>query len=1170
MAKVNEAITPTISLNEQLVDFDDRNDGLADDDSWVENTSQCDENLKEFDDMVDDDDDVDDDEDENDDNQLLSSSLNNDSKNLTGYCHNSVDFTLHTIVEESCEDSEVEGSYDNNKFDNENDIRPGSVSPTDLERYFFYDFDDQAISKQNYMEDSSSEIFSDLSDSTEQITTKTEGETPPQCNPATPSLENYFLSEFMGFSADIKSDSSVGSDSEGQQSLGQRKKRLRARRTPRSNHSSFDNLLETVEQGGAAGEQSNESLGSSESDNDKFPNEGITCDNLDNINLVKRKKNYRKRDSFESTTTALSSSSLGGSGKNSKTPLSILITKNQQKSSIDNLQLQEKDIKSINKRQFPSTTTTTTTTTKSSLARTDSFNNWSSDEETNIMMSRMKQFFKTLVAVKTNNPNNCISSNSSPDQQSRGVLCKSEAIQFPYLENELIRLMKTVPGINNQQLREIVEYFSSEEAWSDSNDSSDLNGTNIDLVYNKNQKDSNNDDDNNEYDQPICQNVKTEQLLVNIWQHIGQKLINLMREDSIRPDFVSTSNSENNITEISNLNERETNSNKNTNEEIISLVDNHNQQTSLLRSHSHDLLLGTTTTTNNRNWHSYSNSAVNDNTGETSDCDRFSWRGSFESALLAPGDSRNKLLTTGRESNSRISQWSLLERGSVDNLWCTNVQNRKHLNRVQSCGSIAGKEDLNKCLEVKKLWLSTYVTNKTNEESFAIKTIQDNKLCTNSLPRLQSFQDSVIESNNSEYTATSVSQLNVKSARYRSPAMQSNINSISCKTKGERLYGNNSLHKNITSSISLGDFSLTELNGNVDNSPILQRKSLYKRNKTNFRGRSESLTSVCSDYRYENVKVKGQVEFGMQYNYKINALEIHIVQCKDLAAVSSKRCKSDPYVKVYLLPDLSKLGKRKTRVRKQTLNPIFDETLRFHLPISKLKKCSIWLTVWNSDLLGRNDFLGEVIVKLEDKVFDKPQPEWYTLQQKSERLETDSTYYGDLVVALKFTTSEIYEEPSSKNVNPKPFAKGKLHILVKEAKYLFSNRTKGTWDTFCKSYLLPNRSKSSKQKTHVIKKSSNPMWNFTFVYEDLTVSELSKRALELTVWDHDRLISNQFIGGVRFSLGTNNGNEDSGIKSYEKETLLWREMINRPNFWVEGTVKLRLNLNDNKEQSNET
>jgi Ca2+-dependent lipid-binding protein len=33
-------------------------------------------------------------------------------------------------------------------------------------------------------------------------------------------------------------------------------------------------------------------------------------------------------------------------------------------------------------------------------------------------------------------------------------------------------------------------------------------------------------------------------------------------------------------------------------------------------------------------------------------------------------------------------------------------------------------------------------------------------------------------------------------------------------------------------------------------------------------------------------------------------------------------------VKVYLLPDKSKSGKRKTKVKKHTLNPVFDETLK--------------------------------------------------------------------------------------------------------------------------------------------------------------------------------------------------------------------------------------------------
>ncbi len=34
------------------------------------------------------------------------------------------------------------------------------------------------------------------------------------------------------------------------------------------------------------------------------------------------------------------------------------------------------------------------------------------------------------------------------------------------------------------------------------------------------------------------------------------------------------------------------------------------------------------------------------------------------------------------------------------------------------------------------------------------------------------------------------------------------------------------------------------------------------------------------------------------------------------------------YVKAYLLPDKSKSGKRKTKVKKHTLNPVFDEMLK--------------------------------------------------------------------------------------------------------------------------------------------------------------------------------------------------------------------------------------------------
>ncbi|XP_016977164.1 synaptotagmin-like protein 4 isoform X4 [Drosophila rhopaloa] len=352
--------------------------------------------------------------------------------------------------------------------------------------------------------------------------------------------------------------------------------------------------------------------------------------------------------------------------------------------------------------------------------------------------------------------------------------------------------------------------------------------------------------------------------------------------------------------------------------------------------------------------------------------------------------------------------------------------------------------------------------------------------------------------------------------------------------------------------------------------------------------RSESMASVYSgagEGRYGTVVVKGQVEFAMQYNYKLSALEIHVVRCKDLAAVDAKRNRSDPYVKVYLLPDKSKAGKRKTKVKKHTLNPIFDETMRFHTPISSLESRTLWLTVWHSDMFGRNDFLGEVSVNLQGRLFDNPQSQWYLLQERSEPFDEVATYRGDIVVGLKYIPPESIKSSffsrgssltgSSSNLrkfggsiksvaskSDRTSKGGQLHVLVKEAKHLSPIKANGTCDAFCKSYLLPDRTRSSKQKTPVVKRTLHPSWNYTFVYEDVSLEELSERALELTVWDHDRLASNEFVGGIRFSLGTGRsyGRQVEWMDATGKELSLWQNMLDRPNFWVEGSLVLRSTL----------
>ncbi|KAJ3667174.1 hypothetical protein Zmor_002574 [Zophobas morio] len=358
-----------------------------------------------------------------------------------------------------------------------------------------------------------------------------------------------------------------------------------------------------------------------------------------------------------------------------------------------------------------------------------------------------------------------------------------------------------------------------------------------------------------------------------------------------------------------------------------------------------------------------------------------------------------------------------------------------------------------------------------------------------------------------------------------------------------------------TGSVSSQDWASVTADDDIDRLVVMHQRSSL----SSLGLRSDSMASVYSgagEGRYGTVAVRGQVEFGLQYNYKAKALEIHIKQCKDLAPVDIKRNRSDPYVKVYLLPDKSKSGKRKTKVKKHTLNPVFDETLKFQISLNELETRTLWLTVWHSDMFGRNDFLGEVMMTLENKVFDDPTPMWYNLQERTEPFDDMLSFKGDIIVCLKFVPPDMTVHKKGKR------SRGMLHVLVKEAKCLTAVKANGSSDPFCKSYLLPDKGRSAKQKTPVAKRTVNPVWNHTFIYDDVTLQELAERCLELTVWDHDRLASNEFLGGVRFSLGTGKhyGKTVDWMDATGKELTLWKSMLERPNFWVEGCLSLRPTL----------
>nr|CAI5820746.1 unnamed protein product [Callosobruchus analis] len=844
-----------ITGSETLSAFEE---GLADDDSWVENLSHDDEDTPTEDSSS------------GEEVTLTCSAAIDQEDELRGYHRSAIDFTLHTILEDSCEgeESEVEQTASRRKE------RPASA--TDLEKYFFFGLGDGiATSLNSNRDDALSETSSIYSEGVESLGGMEDVQQNHEADPAdlaSSRLEKYFLSGFMGFTAERRdSDGSVGSDSEGRPSPEQRRKRLvRARGTGRSHSSSLDNL------DNAGNEQTAEpqinSEDSSSSDSDAY--DDVTITNFEKsdgqFDTIKRKKGKKHKNAASpadesknlETTQEVNEeeNELDDEDPRNKTPQpepmpsNLTTNKNQQSrdsgfiGSCDDLLKDQRDnctpdlptktelkieleniaeerIK-MDERVPPLSTPPAT-----SLMRKDSFNNWSSDEETNLMMCKMRQFFKTMVANSQCAPNSKPTTPNLTLRTSPKSLGKSRCKppQLVYFENELTRLMKTVPGIKDEQVREIVEYLSSEDTWSDSYDSSDYTSSDLEGASTKsalqqqisdsckqiiNKFDNRIDDEGDEGDGGIIDeshglnketafvyqklmasfekmatgdsdavNVSklpahgSPPLIAKVMHHIGSRLVALMHEPREQQSqdkhyhkrlqhkisSASSTTTEDDLPELVS----QTESRPDAFEDTYNL---------LPRSRSHDLLDHT----------HQSGAADASEEREASDCERFSWRGSFESALLAT-DSRNKLSLLGSEGSASASALAIAakRRSAGDLLFSHKSLSREQLDRVRSCGSIGGANSED------KLWTRpnrrrSSVPDATScgsggsadgedeDEDMDSRSTLPRSLqsvaaqSTNSLPRLPTNASAAMQKSQSMYQFL---PQHVKSARYRPPGL---------------------------------------------------------------------------------------------------------------------------------------------------------------------------------------------------------------------------------------------------------------------------------------------------------------------------------------------------------------------------------------------------------------
>ncbi|XP_068125350.1 synaptotagmin-like protein 1 isoform X2 [Hyperolius riggenbachi] len=313
---------------------------------------------------------------------------------------------------------------------------------------------------------------------------------------------------------------------------------------------------------------------------------------------------------------------------------------------------------------------------------------------------------------------------------------------------------------------------------------------------------------------------------------------------------------------------------------------------------------------------------------------------------------------------------------------------------------------------------------------------------------------------------------------------------------------------------------------------------------------SGSMMSLFSAGEIHSLEVQGWIQFSLQYDSPKKELRILIIQCRDLTPAHSQI--SNPYVKSYLLPDKSVQGKRKTKVKKKTVDPLFNETLKYKLEISELQSRFLNLSVWHRGSLARNVFLGEVEVDLATWDWTQTQPAWHNLQPRTP-LSPDFLYSrGRLNLAAKFTPQ------GSDGLGLPP--SGELHIWVKEAQQLVPHKA-GNISSYVKCCVLPDDSPSSIQRTRVIPRSLRPMYNHTMVYDGFRIEDLPEACVEFTVWDQGTL-SSKPLGGVRLSTGKGSSYEVpvSWMDSTEQEKKFWETVMSRPAEWTEVTLPLRQNL----------
>ncbi|KAI2797774.1 Synaptotagmin-2 [Blomia tropicalis] len=119
------------------------------------------------------------------------------------------------------------------------------------------------------------------------------------------------------------------------------------------------------------------------------------------------------------------------------------------------------------------------------------------------------------------------------------------------------------------------------------------------------------------------------------------------------------------------------------------------------------------------------------------------------------------------------------------------------------------------------------------------------------------------------------------------------------------------------------------------------------------------LTSVEEANAQENKL--GDICFSLRYVPTAGKLTVVVLEAKNLKKMDVGGL-SDPYVKIALMQNGKRLKKKKTSIKKCTLNPYYNESFTFEIPFEQIQKVVLVVTVVDYDRIGTSEPIGKVIL----------------------------------------------------------------------------------------------------------------------------------------------------------------------------------------------------------------